>query len=126
MTELTIAELQKIKRVVLIDSTWSQTRGYLNQPHIKNLKMVKIQTEKTVFWRYQTGMQDTALATIEALYFFFRDYEVGLNCGKDYARYNKKWDDFLWFYAYNYKIIQDVYTTGSLAGQQLKHIPGYI
>lgn len=42
MTELQPAELDKIKRVVLIDSTWSQTRGYLAQPVIKNLKMVKI------------------------------------------------------------------------------------
>ncbi len=61
-------------------------------------------------------MQDTSLATIEALYFFFRDYEVSLNCGKDYAKYNKKWDDFLWFYAYNYKIIQDDYHFGKKAG----------
>jgi nucleoredoxin len=42
------------------------------------------------------------LATIEALYFFFRDYEVALNCGGKYADYNKKWDDLLWLYAYNY------------------------
>lgn len=105
MTELTTEELSKIKRVVLIDSTWSQTRHYMKEDNIKNLKMVKIQTEKTVFWRYQTGMQDTSLATIEALYFFFRDYEVALNCSKDYSKYNHKWDNFLWFYAYNYKVI---------------------
>ncbi len=98
----------------------------MKEENIKNLKMVKIQTEKTVFWRYQTGMQDTSLATIEALYFFFRDYEVALNCGKDYSKYNHKWDNFLWFYAYNYKIIQDAYTTGDKAGKELRHIPGYI
>mmetsp|Transcript_8543 Transcript_8543/g.14406 ORF Transcript_8543/g.14406 Transcript_8543/m.14406 type:complete len:90 (+) Transcript_8543:394-663(+) len=45
-------ELLKIKKVVLIDSTWSQTRYYLRQEVLKKLKTIKIQTEKTVFWRY--------------------------------------------------------------------------
>jgi len=52
MSELTENELKQIKRVVVIDSTWSQTRHYMKDPNIKNLKMVKIKTEKTVFWRY--------------------------------------------------------------------------
>ena len=52
MAELTENELKQIKRVVVIDSTWSQTRHYMKDPNIKNLKMVKIKTEKTVFWRY--------------------------------------------------------------------------
>jgi DTW domain-containing protein YfiP len=47
-----VDELKSIKRVVLIDSTWSQTRLYMNDPNVAKLKMVKIQTEKTVFWRY--------------------------------------------------------------------------
>lgn len=34
MTDLSMAELQKIKRVVLIDSTWSQTRHYMKDPNI--------------------------------------------------------------------------------------------
>jgi hypothetical protein len=34
-----------------------------------------------------------------------RDFEVGLNCNGNYARYNKRYDDFLWFYAYNYHLI---------------------
>ena len=72
-------DLTKIKRVVLIDSTWSQTRYYLRQDTIKNLKHIKINTEKTVFWRYQKGEEDTSLSTIEALYFFFRDYESNLH-----------------------------------------------
>ncbi len=45
-------ELKKIKRVILIDSTWSQTRYYLRQPVLQNLKHIKIKTEKTIFWRY--------------------------------------------------------------------------
>jgi DTW domain-containing protein YfiP len=52
VTQLSEAELKAIKKVVLIDSTWNQTRAYLKQPNIAKLKMVKIQTEKTIFWRY--------------------------------------------------------------------------
>jgi len=75
--------------------------------------MVKIQTEKTVFWRYQTGELDTSLATIEALYFFFRDYEVALNCpDKSYEHYNGKYDNLLWYYAFNFKLIQQLYSSG--------------
>ena len=55
ISSMTTDDLKKIKRVVLIDSTWSQTKYYLRQDAIKNLKHIKIQTEKTVFWRYQKG-----------------------------------------------------------------------
>ena len=49
ISSMTTDELKKIKRVVLIDSTWSQTKFYLRQDAIKNLKHIKIKTEKTVF-----------------------------------------------------------------------------
>lgn len=52
ITKMSSEELLKIKKVILIDSTWSQTRYYLRQECLKNIKHVKIQTEKTVFWRY--------------------------------------------------------------------------
>lgn len=70
--------------------------------------MIKIKTEKTVFWRYQKGCEDTNLSTIEALYFFFRDYESNLNCNKDYKQYSLqggKWDNLLYYYAWNFKLI---------------------
>ena len=55
ISSMSTDDLKKIKRVVLIDSTWSQTKYYLRQDAIKDLKHIKIQTEKTVFWRYQKG-----------------------------------------------------------------------
>ena len=102
VTDFMPEDLKKIKRVVLIDSTWQQTKRYLTEPNIAKLQQVKIQTEKTVFWRYQTKGADTHLATIEALYFFFRDYDVTMNCGGEYAKYDRKWDNILWFYAFQY------------------------
>ena len=117
ITTMTKEELSRIKKVVLIDSTWSQTRYYLRQPNITKLKMIKIKTEKTVFWRYQKGEEDTSLSTIEALYFFFRDYEATLNYSGNYSRYYKeggKWDNLLWYYAWNFKLIQNCYRHGKL------------
>ena len=51
------------------------------------------------------------MSSAEALYFFFRDYEVALNCeNRDYSKYDGKFDNLLWFYAYNFKLIQEHYT----------------
>lgn len=120
-----IDELKAIKRVVLIDCTWNQTKGFLRQKNIQDLKKVKIQTEKTVFWRYQR-VSDKNLATIEAMYFFFRDYDVTLQCGGDYNKYDGKYDNILYYYAFNYKLIQVVYTEGEKKDGGFRHIPGYI
>lgn len=102
---MTKEELLKIKKVVLIDSTWSQTRYYIRQNNIKKLKTVKIKTEKTVFWRYQKGEEDTSLSTVEALYFFFRDYETTLHHQGSYDNYIKSggiWDNLLYYYCWNF------------------------
>lgn len=98
------AELKAIKRVVLIDCTWNQTSHFLKQENVKILKKVKIQTEKTVFWRHQK-VSETNLSTIEALYFFFRDYDTALNCGADYSKYDGKYDNILYYYAFTYRLI---------------------
>lgn len=42
ITDMSKEELLKIKKVILIDSTWSQTRYYLRQPCLKKLKTIKI------------------------------------------------------------------------------------
>ena len=42
MTDLSEAELKAIKKVVIIDSTWNQTRRYMYSENIRDLKMVKI------------------------------------------------------------------------------------
>ena len=52
VTELNAEQLERLKRVVIIDSTWNQTKRYMHSEMIKRHPMVKIKTEKTVFWRY--------------------------------------------------------------------------
>lgn len=122
-------ELLKIKRVILIDSTWSQTKYYLRQPILKNVQHVKIMTEKTLFWRYQKGEADTSLATVEALYFFFRDFETTLYHKGDYEQYVRSggiWDNLLYYFVFNYKLIQHNYKQGNLKNQAFRRIPGFI
>ena len=43
--------------------------------NVSKLKTVVINTEKTIFWRFQRGVTDKNLSTIEAMYFFFREYD---------------------------------------------------
>jgi DTW domain-containing protein YfiP len=42
ITAMDPSELKAIKKVVLIDCTWNQTKGFLRQKNIQMLKKVKI------------------------------------------------------------------------------------
>lgn len=68
-------DLAKVKNVCLIDSTWLQVNKILMNENVSKLKTVVINTEKTIFWRFQRGVTDKNLSTIEAMYFFFREYD---------------------------------------------------
>jgi len=63
-------DLAKVKNVCLIDSTWLQVNKILMNENVSKLKTVVINTEKTIFWRFQRGVTDKNLSTIEAMYFF--------------------------------------------------------
>ena len=41
---------------------------------LANLPRVHIASYRTMFWRYQTGLSDQFLATIEAIYYFFVEW----------------------------------------------------
>lgn len=60
------------------------------------------------------------------MYFFFRDYDVGMNCGGDYKKYDGKYDNILYYYAFNYKLIQEEYTVGKKKDSYFRKIDGYI
>lgn len=42
VTEMSQDELKGIKKLIIIDSTWNQTRHFLIQPNVAKLKKVKI------------------------------------------------------------------------------------
>jgi hypothetical protein len=60
------------------------------------------------------------------LYFFFRDYEVAINCKGEYAKYDGKYDNLLYYYVYNYWLIQKIYTVGDKSNTDFGRINNYI
>jgi len=122
ITSMAQEDLSKIKNVVLIDSTWLQVNKFLQNENVEKLKTVIINTEKTIFWRYQRGVTDKNLSTIEAMYFFMRDYDKVMNS----QEYDGKYDDLLYFYSYTYALIQNEYKKGQKKERDFKTIKGYI
>eukprot|EP01132_Coremiostelium_polycephalum_P005688 gene5688-7078_t len=97
-------ELDKIKKVVFIDSQWRNARKILEHPNIKKIKCIKIDQQKTLFWRYQ-NFGDSYLATIEAIYYFFKEFHQAGNNGQ----YDGRYDNLLYYYAFFYNLIQNSY-----------------
>lgn len=103
-----ISELDtsKIKRVVFIDSQWNRVNRILPDEKIARLPKVKITSYKTHFWRYQQEGAD-CLATIEAIYHFYREFHLRANAGK----YDGEYDNLLWYFSFFHELIQDHYKT---------------
>ncbi|KAG0228575.1 DTW domain-containing protein 1 [Mortierella sp. GBA43] len=61
-------------KLVVIDGTWSQAKMMtLSKSPLLRMKRVTIEPHETLFWRYQKKADDY-LATIEAIYYFLREY----------------------------------------------------
>lgn len=111
--------LEKIQRVVLIDSQWQKTGGMMRHELIKRLPCVKISAARTAFWRYQSHGADH-LATVEALYWFMREFHEA----KFRRKYDGEFDDLLWYFANTFYLIQDYYKAHP--EKTFNHIDGYI
>ncbi|XP_013193043.2 tRNA-uridine aminocarboxypropyltransferase 1 [Amyelois transitella] len=57
-----------IDRVVLIDSTWNQSRGIFADERLQNMPKIVLQNRASQFWRHQRGSPRWYLSTIEALH----------------------------------------------------------
>jgi len=88
---------------VFIDSQWHAAGKILRHEKVKKLKTIKITQYETHFWRYQEVGKD-CLATIEAIYYFFKEYQEKLT-----GSYNGEYDNLLFYYIYYYNLIQDNY-----------------
>lgn len=110
-----------IRRVVVVDSQWQKTKSIVGHANLARLPCVVISKRNTFFWRYQPKeMGDDFLATIEAIYYFYRDYQTSRNPG---VPYDGSVDDLLYFYAHQWKVIQDVYKQ---SGKSFKRIPKFL
>ena len=92
-------------------SQWSQAHGILSDERLSSLPHVHIEAEKTLFWRYQKGKTEDHLATIEAVYFFCRQFHEALHeaAVSGWAAYGGQYDDLLYYYSYQYELVQRIY-----------------
>jgi len=81
------------------------------------LPCVKIDEQKTLFWRYQ-DVGEECLATIEAIYYFYKEFVT-----KQSGSYDGECDDLLYYYSFMYNLIQDRYKTQN---KKFKRIENYI
>ncbi|MEQ2248022.1 hypothetical protein ILYODFUR_015062 [Ilyodon furcidens] len=101
------SRVNPLRRVVFIDSTWNQTNKISTDERLQGLLQVELKTRKTCFWRSQKGKPDTYLATIEAIYYFLKDFHQ--HClGQEYSG---EYDNLLFFYSYLHQLINKAKTS---------------
>eukprot|EP00124_Ichthyophonus_hoferi_P003370 Ihof_evm6s288 gene=Ihof_evmTU6s288 len=116
-----VGDLSSITKAVFVDCTWQQTYGITTHPALKGLRKIRLNAVNTLFWRTQEGFPDTYLATIEAIYQFFRQYHISMASRSikpigpvtsNDALYNGRYDNLLYFFSYQYGLIQEAYLNG--------------
>ncbi|CAG8779342.1 396_t:CDS:2 [Cetraspora pellucida] len=111
--------LQEIPRssfdkLLIVDGTWRQALNMARtNPELKNIRKVTINPQKTLFWRYQ-NKDENHLATIEALYYFLKEYSEVYEIPEeaihsDVNGYDGRYDNLLWYFKYFYEFIQTTY-----------------
>ncbi|KAG5492588.1 hypothetical protein JKF63_01167 [Porcisia hertigi] len=73
-----IEHLDQYKNVIFIDSTWQQSKAIARDGRVKKFKHVRIRSQTSLFWRFQNN-DPSYLATVEAIYFFLREYITQMN-----------------------------------------------
>lgn len=71
-----------------------------------DLLQVELKMRKTCFWRHQKGKPDSYLATIEAIYYFLRDYHKYYLC----QEYDGEYDNLLFFYSFLHSVVNKAKT----------------
>jgi len=69
---------------------------------------VELKSEKTKFWRHQKDIPDTYLSTVEAIYYFLREFH------EHFVKepYEGSYDNLLFFFTFMYKKIRHMYDGG--------------
>ncbi|CAJ0627171.1 15459_t:CDS:2 [Entrophospora sp. SA101] len=113
--------LDSFDKLIVVDGTWRQAISMTKKnPTFRKLRKVTIKPQKTLFWRYQ-NKNENYLATIEAIYYFLREYdEISLSnnnsSNSNSYDYDGKYDNLLWYYKYFYELIQETYRNNEMYG----------
>lgn len=121
LEELSAEDLSRVHSGIFIDGTWSQATAISRLEPYSSLRRVRINpTLTTVFWRYQ-NLGVHCLATIEAIYYFVREYAAlrADASGHDH-------DNLLYFYSFFYHLIQRTYRDNPTRQYTTKHRANYI
>ncbi|XP_020895088.1 DTW domain-containing protein 1 [Exaiptasia diaphana] len=109
-TALSLGDLEKktssndcthFDHVIFIDSTWDQTHSIISDPRLADIQRVKLENATTYFWRPQRK-PSTCLATIEAVYYFFKEYQKYIMK----SDYDGQFDNLLYFFVFQYLLIK--------------------
>ncbi|ELT92558.1 hypothetical protein CAPTEDRAFT_44414, partial [Capitella teleta] len=102
------ADLCPFDKVVFIDSTWAQVTKIASDVRLKDIRRIEMKSQTTKFWRPQQGKPDTYLATIEAIYYFFREFHLTfIN-----PEYDGCYDNLLFLFNFMYHKIKELSNGG--------------
>jgi ribosome biogenesis protein Tsr3 len=112
----------RVKNILVIEGTWNQAKA-INSVIRASVQRITLPLEKkTVFWRYQQ-LGEHCLSTIEAIHCL-----MSLLLTHDHDGKSESVDDLLWFFSFQYHLIQDYYgkQEGGIRSFTRRHRPGYI
>merc|ERR1711962_1246373 len=110
--------------IVFIESTWNQAHSIFIDERLQRLKRIQLHDYETHFWRYQRGKPTTYLATIEAIYWFFVEFDKNFSnttacsasssspsasSSSPSASGPRRFDNLLFFFAYMHSKIFTMY-----------------
>ena len=102
---------EEFDKLIVIDGTWRQAKAMLKK--MPTIRHVRINSHETLFWRFQKYSRNY-LATIEAIYWFYRDYQDAYS----YEPYQGQFDNLLFYFKLNYDLIQQHYKVSGKAFTQ--------
>ncbi|KEG14398.1 DTW domain-containing protein [Trypanosoma grayi] len=123
-----ISDLDSFKNVIFIDSTWQQSKAIARDERVHKFRHVRIKSQTSLFWRFQNN-DPTYLATVEAIYYFLREFITHRNAqrrGVTPPFYNGEVDDLLFYYINQYISVQQRYTHDNTKQYTTRHFDGYI
>ncbi|KAG0169825.1 DTW domain-containing protein 1 [Apophysomyces sp. BC1034] len=113
---------ESFDRVVVIDGTWKQAKKIVREtPGLHRMRKVTMEPRQTNFWRFQQ-LSENYLATIEAIYYLYREYATSYET----KEYDHRYDDLMYFYCFFYKLIQDNYRQHKEKKFTSRHKANYI
>jgi DTW domain-containing protein YfiP len=106
-----------VRRVVLVEGTWTSTAAMMKHARLRGLRTVKISASPSLYWRQlsrreRAGLDVTPLSTVEAAYFFFREWAAA-GAGETDASL-RRFDNLLFFFKLALQRTRAVYASRDL------------